>query len=93
MRHTILRIAAVIQESGLSNSTLYSRISDGLWTKPISLGGRSVGWPEYEVARLNAARIAGKSDEEIRQLVRELEQERGEVYHLLLAKASPAGLD
>jgi prophage regulatory protein len=35
-----------------------------------------VGWPANEVAALNAARIAGKSDDEIRQLVRKLEAAR-----------------
>lgn len=69
---TILRLPAVKSESGLSRSTLYLRISQGLWTKPISLGARAVGWPSSEVAALNAARIAGKSDEEIRMLVLKL---------------------
>ena len=35
----------------------------------MSLGGRAVGWPAHEVAALNAARIAGKPDAEIRALV------------------------
>jgi prophage regulatory protein len=63
--------------SGLSCSTLYLRISEGLWTRPVNLGGRSVGWPDYEVEVLNAARRAGKSDEEVKWLVRELHAQRG----------------
>jgi prophage regulatory protein len=35
-----------------------------------------VGWPEYEVEALNAARIAGKTGEEIRRLVKKLEAAR-----------------
>jgi len=35
-----------------------------------------VGWPAHEVATLNAARIAGKSDVEIRALVKDLEAAR-----------------
>lgn len=42
----------------------------------MSLGPRCVGWPAHEVAALNAARIAGKSDDEIRILVQELESAR-----------------
>ena len=34
------------------------------------------GWPAHEVAALNAARIAGKSDDEIRILVQQLESAR-----------------
>ena len=76
MLKTILRLPDVKAQSGLSRSTLYLRIAQGLWTKPISLGGRSVGWPEAEIITLNAARIAGKTDSEIRQLVQSLEAER-----------------
>ena len=76
MTHTILRIPAVKSESGLSRSTIYLRISQRLWTKPVSLGPRAVGWPSDEVAALNAARIAGKTDDEIRVLVAKLEAAR-----------------
>ena len=76
MNHTILRLPAVKSESGLSRSTIYLRISQGLWTKPVPLGARAVGWPSDEVAAINAARIAGKKDDEIRALVEKLEADR-----------------
>ena len=76
MTHTILRIPAVKSESGLSRSTIYLRIAQGLWTKPVSLGARAVGWPSDEVEAINAARIAGKTDEEVRALVAKLEAAR-----------------
>lgn len=72
----ILRIPAVKTQSGLSRSTIYQRITQGLWTKPVSLGARAVGWPSDEVDAINAARIAGKTDEEIRDLVGVLEAAR-----------------
>jgi prophage regulatory protein len=75
----ILRLPDVKSESGLSRSTLYLRITQGLWTKPISLGGRAVGWPDCEVKAINAARIAGKADQEIRDLVVGLEAARSVV--------------
>ncbi len=76
MLQTIFRLPAVKTESGYSRSTIYLRISQGLWTKQVSLGPRCVGWPSSEVAALNAARIAGKSDDEIRALVLKLEAAR-----------------
>jgi prophage regulatory protein len=76
MTHTILRIPAVKTQSGLSRSTIYLRIAEGLWTKPVNLGARAVGWPSDEVAAINAARIAGKTDEEVRALVAKLEMAR-----------------
>jgi len=76
MLPTILRLPAVKSESGLSRSTIYLRIAQGLWTKPVSLGARAVGWPSSEVVTINAARIAGKTDVEIRTLVIKLEADR-----------------
>jgi prophage regulatory protein len=78
MPQTIFRLPAVKSESGYSRSTVYLRISQGLWTKQVSLGPRSVGWPAHEVAALNAARISGRTDEEIRALVVRLEAARKE---------------
>jgi prophage regulatory protein len=48
----------------------------GVYTKPVSLGGRAVGWPASEVAALNAARISGRSNAEVRDLVVKLEAAR-----------------
>ncbi len=76
MSQIIHRLPTVKSESGLSRSTIYLRITQGLWTKSISLGGRAVGWPSSEVDAINSARIAGKNDEEIRALVVKLEAAR-----------------
>ena len=76
MLQTILRLPAVKSESGYSRSTIYLRIAQGLWTKQVNLGPRCVGWPAHEVSALNATRIAGKTDDEIRELVVNLEAVR-----------------
>ena len=76
MATSILRLPAVRALCGYSRSTIYLRITQGLWPKPVSLGPRSVGWPETEVAAVNGARIAGKSDDEIRTLVARLMDDR-----------------
>jgi len=73
MTDTILRLPDVKTSTGLSRSSIYLRIAQGEFPKPVSLGGRAVGWPASEVAALNAARIAGKSNAEIRDLVVKLE--------------------
>jgi prophage regulatory protein len=76
MTNTILRLPAVKSITGVSRSTQYLRISQGLFTKPVSLGLRAVGWPKTEVEAINAALISGKSEEEIKQLVAKLEAAR-----------------
>ena len=80
MTHTILRLPSVKSATGYSRSTIYLRISQGLWPKPVSLGARAVGWPADEVAAVNAARIAGKSEDEIRALVIKLETSRSAAF-------------
>ena len=72
----ILRLPAIKASTGLSRSTIYLRIADGVFTRPVSLGGRAVGWPAREVEMLNAARIAGRTDEQMRDLVAALEASR-----------------
>ena len=72
----ILRRDSVEWQSGHPRSTLYLRISQGLWTRPVKLGPRAVGWPAHEVTAINAARIAGQTDEEIRALVTRLHAAR-----------------
>ena len=76
MTHNILRLPAVKTRTGLSRSTIYLLISEGCFPKPVSLGARAVGWPDSEVDALNVARIAGKTDDEVRALVVELEAAR-----------------
>jgi prophage regulatory protein len=73
---TILRRKQVEADTGYSRSTIYLRISQGLFIKPVSLGARAVGFPAGEVMALNAARIAGKSDAELRDLVAALHAAR-----------------
>lgn len=83
MAQAILRLPAVKAESGASRSTIYLRIQQGLWPKPVKLGPRSVGWPASEVAAINTARIAGKTDDEIRVLVVKLEAARKSAANVL----------
>jgi prophage regulatory protein len=51
-------------------------MSQGLLPKPFKLGPRAVGWFAREAAAINAARAAGKSDDEIRVLVARLMRAR-----------------
>jgi prophage regulatory protein len=76
MSQTIQRLPTVLHERGRSRSSHYLDIQQGLFTHPIQIGLRAVGWPSSEVTAINAARIAGKTDEEIRALVLKLEAAR-----------------
>ena len=49
MTHTILRLPTVKASTGLSRSTIYLRVSEGTFPRPVRLGGRAVGWLEAEI--------------------------------------------
>jgi prophage regulatory protein len=49
MQTTILRLPQVKARTGLSRSTIYLRISEGTFPKPVSLGARAVGWIDLEI--------------------------------------------
>jgi len=58
MTYAILRLPAVKAVTGLSRSTIYLRISEGRFPKPVSLGDRAVGWIEAEVQEWLKQQIA-----------------------------------
>jgi len=72
----INRITEVLGNTGFGKTTLYKRIDDGLFPPSISLTGRIVGWPEHEVDAVLSGIISGKSNQEIKELVKELVQLR-----------------
>ena len=73
----ILRMQAVKAETGhRSQASIYTAIRAGLFTTGVAIGQRSKGWPSEEVLAINAARIAGKSDSDIKALVNRLHAKR-----------------
>jgi predicted DNA-binding transcriptional regulator AlpA len=55
---TIIRLPAVKARTGLARSTIYLRILEGTFPKPIALGPHAVGWIESEVTKWIEQRIA-----------------------------------
>jgi len=57
MANVILRLPTVKARTGLSRSTIYLRVSDGSFPRPVSLGARAVGWIESDVDEWISCRI------------------------------------
>lgn len=72
MAYPLYRLPKTLTYRGESRSAFYRAITLGLMTPPVRLSARSVAWPENEILAINAARIAGKSEDDIRRLVVEL---------------------
>ena len=75
---SLLRLPNVMGATGLSRAGVYAYVKKGLLTKAVKIGERASAWPSDEISSVNAARIAGKSDDEIRELVTSLERQRSE---------------
>lgn len=80
--NTLCRRPIVEQATGHKKSTLYRKIHQGLFPRPVAIAtdknGETcqVAWPANEVQAIIDARIAGKTNDEIKQLVAELEAAR-----------------
>ncbi|PSU93971.1 transcriptional regulator [Photobacterium kishitanii] len=72
----LLRLKEVLYLTGISSSTHYLHIQQGLMVKPVSLGANSSAYPLFEIETINAARIAGKDQNEIKVLVTTLMENR-----------------
>ena len=76
----ILRLPAVKRVFGhRSDASVYNAIRDGKFTTGVAIGQRAKGWPDYETQAIAAAMVAGKSDAEIRELVKVLHAKRTEL--------------
>ncbi|MEZ0186788.1 MAG: helix-turn-helix transcriptional regulator [Candidatus Reddybacter sp.] len=62
MEKKILRLPDVMSSTGLSRSTVYSKISDGTFPNQVSLGDRSVGWIDSEIYAWINQRIEASRD-------------------------------
>ena len=73
----ILRMPAIMAEMGYrSHASVYGAIHAGLLTHPVPIGQRSVGLPSEEVQAVIAARIAGQTEQQLRELVNRLHAAR-----------------
>jgi len=57
MANAVLRLPLVKARTGLSRSTIYLRIAEGSFPKPVSLGARAVGWLEAEIEQWLSSRV------------------------------------
>lgn len=73
----ILRLPDVMRVMGYrAHASIYNAINDGIFTKPVAIGERSVGWPDDEVLCIYRARIAGFDKARLKELVEQLHADR-----------------
>lgn len=57
MPTTIIRLAEVKRQTGLSRSTIYAFIAEGKFPRQVELGAHAVGWVEADVQGWIVSRI------------------------------------
>lgn len=65
MSISILRRPKVLNATGFSHGTLYNRIKTDGFPRPVSLGGRTVGWVESEVQEWLQKQIEASRNSEV----------------------------
>jgi prophage regulatory protein len=68
----LVKLPEVMNLCALRATSVYTQEKSGLLPPRVKLTQRSSAWVLDELAVVNAARITGKSDDEIRALVRQL---------------------
>lgn len=84
MTDSLIRIKKVEEKTGLKKSMVYDLISKEEFVTSIKIGERAVAWVSSEIDAINAARMAGKSAAEIRQLVKTLAAKRQQLANEIL---------
>ena len=71
------RLPIVTGRTGFPKPSIYSEIKKGTFPPSIKIyGSRAAGWLRDEYEAVMRARIAGKTDDDIKQLVKELVRKR-----------------
>lgn len=72
MNLKITKLPTLLKNHCISRSTAFTQLKDGLLPPSISLGQRSRGYIVSELDAVLSARIAGCSDDQIKELVKSL---------------------
>lgn len=68
----MLRLPQACEATGRKPGSHYLDIKHGLMVPAVRIGPNASAWPAHEIEAINQARIAGKSDEDIREIVKRL---------------------
>ena len=69
----LVRFPEVMKRRGKKRTSIYNDIKEGTFPPGVDLGGgRAKGWGDHEVDAVNSAILAGKSRDDLQELVRGL---------------------
>ena len=71
-----ISIDEVLEKTTFGRSSLYAKIGEGLFPKPVKVGSRKIAWPQYQVDQMMAFYLSTTDEEERKILVANLEKNR-----------------
>ena len=78
-KYTYIALDKVLNRLDGSKSTIYAKMSAGLFPSSIKIGERRVVWLEHEIDAMTRAYLSCPSQEELKAFVKKLEAKRLEV--------------
>ena len=69
-------IDEVLRRLATGRSTLYAKVQQGVFLKPVKLGKRKIAWPQHEVDQMMIFYLRSPSEEQAQDFVRDLESDR-----------------
>ncbi len=73
----LLRIAEVKSRLGFrSDASVFQQMADGVLPPSISIGGRAKAWLDTEIDAIIVARVLGKDDDALREIVKSIVEKR-----------------
>ena len=78
MKVSLLPGTAVNAALGVQKSARHEYVANGTLTRPLKISTRCARWPSNEIEAIVAARIAGKTDDDIKRLVAQLHAARAQ---------------
>ena len=58
----LLRLSEVVARTALGRTTIYRKMGEGTFPRPLKIGARAVRWPESEIEAWLAARPRATGD-------------------------------
>lgn len=84
-------VKALTRKLGCGITKIDEDEAAGLMTKRVKFGTKAARWFEHEADAIQAAWAAGKTPDEVRELVRQLMDMRQQRYADILAAIAPVG--
>ena len=71
-----ISIDEVLEKTTFGRSSLYAKVSKGLFPKPVKVGSRKIAWPQYEIDQMMTFYLSTTNEEDTKSFVTKIEKIR-----------------